>query len=452
MKINIGLSRSALALLTATIFGSHTSAADIEILGGQVILSGEIVHGDANRFESVVAGLPAKTIVRLQSPGGMALDGIRIGKLIRENGFGTYAPYGVCASACGLIWLGGVDRWINPNARVGFHQAYTGDARNNETSGVGNALVGAYMNELGYSDVAIIFATALKPNQMAWLSTEWSRKAKISYRLGVPVSSNSVVSTSPERSTVKPSGQDKLGSWTSIPSSLATDLPKLWRAVMTEFYGPYDAGRKCWTVRSSGNHYCMRPHKLEAISLGTHRNYYFVIGGYQVDQYECHVCTGNMGMLVLSDASKYMKLVAQNSLLEPQGSWGKISGEEDFELREIGKAGRVGWVIQSGYGNQGIFYQTMSVWAPLDGRFHKLAILPNGYGDDGHYIDKSEVTILDVKIIFTPQNETDFHPALLEISGNVKGRNYSKRFTAEYDNASKAYQLPMGLPDVFSNF
>lgn len=452
MKINIGLTRSALALLTACIVGSHASAADIEVLGGQVILSGEIVQGDADRFRSAVAGLPAETIVRLQSPGGVALDGIRIGKLIRERGFGTYAPYGVCASACGLIWLGGVDRWINPNARVGFHQAYTGDARNNETSGVGNALVGAYMNELGYSEVAIIFATALRPNQMAWISPEWSRKAKISYRSGVPVSSNSVVLTSPESLTTKPAGQDELGSGTSIPSSIATDLPKLWRAVMNEFYGPYDAGRKCWTVRSSGNHYCMRPHKLEAISFGTYRHYYLVIGGYQIDQYECHVCTGNMGMLVLSDDSTYMKLIAQNSLLEPQGSWGKITGEEDFVLREIGKDGRVGWAIQSGYGNQGIFYQYMSVWAPQDGRFNEIAILPNGYGDKGHHIDQSKVTNLDVKISFTPQNESDFHSVVLEISGSVKGTNYSKRFTAEYDKASKAYQLPIGLPDVFWNF
>jgi hypothetical protein len=162
-------------------------AADVEILGGQVILSGEILDGDAQEFQISVDGLPAGTIVRLQSPGGLTAEGIAIGRTIREMQFVTYAPYGPCASACGLIWLGGVERWVNSNAKVGFHQAHTEDAGKLHTSGVGNALVGAYMNELGYSDDAIVFATVMEPEGMAWLTQNLAARVGLGFHEGTPL-------------------------------------------------------------------------------------------------------------------------------------------------------------------------------------------------------------------------------------------------------------------------
>jgi hypothetical protein len=174
------------ALACISISASAAKSADLEILGGQVILSGEIVNGDAIRFQQSTEGLPAGTIVRLQSPGGVAVDGIAIGRLIRERQFITYSPYGFCASACGLIWLGGVERWINPNASVGFHQVYTANGEERQTSGVGNALVGAYMNQLGYPEEAIVFATVMQPEEMAWLNNDIATRISLDFREGAP--------------------------------------------------------------------------------------------------------------------------------------------------------------------------------------------------------------------------------------------------------------------------
>lgn len=182
LKVLKCLTASACVIISA----SSANSADLEIIGGQVILSGEIADGDAVRFQNSTEGLPAGTIVRLQSAGGLAADGIAIGRTIREREFITYAPYGFCASACGLIWLGGVERWINPNARVGFHQVYTANGEQRQTSGVGNALVGAYMNQLGYKEEAIGFATVMQPEEMAWLDSEVAAQVGLDFREGAP--------------------------------------------------------------------------------------------------------------------------------------------------------------------------------------------------------------------------------------------------------------------------
>ena len=177
---------SGLVVLLVAFSPTFAKSADFEILGGQLILSGEISWGDSDKFKIISDGLPPGTIIRLQSPGGAATDGMEIGRQIRASGFVTYANYGHCASACGLIWLGGVERWISASSRVGFHEIYIEDGDTKRTSGFGNALVGSYMNNLGYSDRAIIFATFMESEGMAWLPDLDPDEVDIDFRIGVP--------------------------------------------------------------------------------------------------------------------------------------------------------------------------------------------------------------------------------------------------------------------------
>jgi hypothetical protein len=81
-----------------------------------------------------------------------------------------------CASACALIWLAGHYRWAAPKAAIGFHAIYYGDG--NVSSG-GNALVGAYLRDLGLSLKAIRYLTQAPPNGMEWLSIESAYKHDI---------------------------------------------------------------------------------------------------------------------------------------------------------------------------------------------------------------------------------------------------------------------------------
>jgi hypothetical protein len=94
-----------------------------------VILSGQIVNGDASK----VAGLLAEArrndggrqILRLliHSPGGLAGEAMEIGELARSNGVEVFVPQNAqCISACVLILAGGARRTIA--GQVGIDQPH----------------------------------------------------------------------------------------------------------------------------------------------------------------------------------------------------------------------------------------------------------------------------------------------------------------------------------------
>lgn len=135
-----------------------------------MVLVNEIVKGDFDKFERIANGLSGKTVVFLDSRGGGILEAMIIGESIRKRKFGTAVSKGdQCASACALIWLAGTTRFLSPDARLGFHAAYTGEGDGAKETGMGNALVGAYLHELDLSFEAIAFATSAPPNGMNWL-------------------------------------------------------------------------------------------------------------------------------------------------------------------------------------------------------------------------------------------------------------------------------------------
>jgi hypothetical protein len=181
-----GLTRGTLAALPITavllIAWLPAKAADISVdnsIGRPPVVGviGEINPRDAQRFSSLVAGLPA-AIVALASPGGSLLASVHIGEIIRNKRFSTIVPdKETCASACALIWLAGVRRYVWDTARLGFHGAF--DARTMETSGPGNAIVGAYLNKLGLSYEAVAYMTAASPTDMRWLHSDTAKRLGI---------------------------------------------------------------------------------------------------------------------------------------------------------------------------------------------------------------------------------------------------------------------------------
>lgn len=167
-----------------TLSASSALAADIRVVSTStplelVVLEGEIVRGDADRFWETVKGIDLGAVL-LKSPGGNLVEGLAIGRAIRASGFTTgVAPGTACASACALAWLGGETRYMDPTALVGFHAAYVEENGRVLESGVGNALVGAYLNELGLGFDAIIFVSSAAPNEINWLNAAKARQAGI---------------------------------------------------------------------------------------------------------------------------------------------------------------------------------------------------------------------------------------------------------------------------------
>lgn len=147
-----------------------------------VTFYGDIKLGDENIFNALTPDCKGGGVL-LKSDGGSLTAGLRIGELIREKGLETAVAFDArCASACALAWLGGTKRYMSTSSWIGFHAAYTlNDLGTANESGLGNALVGAYMTTLGLPKSAVIFAASAKPNQMNWLTADHALK------LGIPV-------------------------------------------------------------------------------------------------------------------------------------------------------------------------------------------------------------------------------------------------------------------------
>jgi len=154
------------------------AAAEIETiratsdLPNLVFVTGELAYGDDVRFRAALNGID-RGIVGLHSPGGNLDAGIEIGKAIRFRGLDTaVGPGSVCFSACALAWLAGHQRYLAPDAYVGFHAASIEKNGTLEETGMGNARVGAYLTNLGLSEQAVIEFTLPPPDQLKFLTGE----------------------------------------------------------------------------------------------------------------------------------------------------------------------------------------------------------------------------------------------------------------------------------------
>lgn len=134
------------------------------------------VAGDGKLFRQTTAFL-TKATISFRSDGGDLLAGLSIGEAIRLKGFTTIVEGTFrCASACALAWLGGTRRFMSPQARIGFHAAYNKDG---QETGVGNALIGAYLNKIGLPYAAVVYITQAAPRSMTWLDVSEAEKLEI---------------------------------------------------------------------------------------------------------------------------------------------------------------------------------------------------------------------------------------------------------------------------------
>jgi hypothetical protein len=154
-------------------------AADIVVKpleGGSTLIAidGELELSDIDSFRAKTELLPVgRATVEFRSKGGRLLAGIRIGAQIRAKRFNTVVSDGAqCASACALAWLGGVRRFVGEDSSVGFHTAYILKTAGPAESGPGNAILGAYLNQIGLSEEAILYITHAAPTSVQWMSLE----------------------------------------------------------------------------------------------------------------------------------------------------------------------------------------------------------------------------------------------------------------------------------------
>jgi hypothetical protein len=128
-----------------------------------VIPEGPLGEDDEHQFVTKTASLPS-AFVALSSDGGSLATGLGIAEAIRRKGFSTIVPDGRrCASACAVAWLGGIERFLGADARIGFHAACN-------AASDGERGVIPYLTKIGLPNAAIIYITEAAPNEMTWLN------------------------------------------------------------------------------------------------------------------------------------------------------------------------------------------------------------------------------------------------------------------------------------------
>lgn len=91
--------------------------------GTELELEGGIAFGTTEDVAKALDAAPAIKVIHLNSHGGRIAEARRLRNLIRERRLVTYTST-ECLSACTIAFMGGVQRFIDSEASLGFHMSY----------------------------------------------------------------------------------------------------------------------------------------------------------------------------------------------------------------------------------------------------------------------------------------------------------------------------------------
>lgn len=188
------MKNNAASWLAATVMiATPASAIEISMEHGnatsKIIVTGPIERGDAKRFRDFWdenAYDSFRFVVSLDSPGGSLMDGIEIGQFLRKNGAHTevrrYSPAvegqyyreerpgAECYSACALAFMGGVEREVADDSKIGFHQFYGGSSTSvpdvMETTQYISAFLAGYLRDMGAQPQLFELLSGTSPSNM----------------------------------------------------------------------------------------------------------------------------------------------------------------------------------------------------------------------------------------------------------------------------------------------
>jgi hypothetical protein len=133
-----------------------------ELPGGGVLeVSGSFSWALPQNLQAALSAAPNVRVIRLESPGGHVQAAMQVATIIRQRGLDTYVGR-FCASACTLAFLAGRQRWLAPDARLGFHQAHAPGFQPSEA----NALLRQAYEQLGLAQSIIAHALRTEPSEV----------------------------------------------------------------------------------------------------------------------------------------------------------------------------------------------------------------------------------------------------------------------------------------------
>ena len=140
-----------------------------------IVLSGDVVPGDADKV--IAAADQANSLgmlvsaVRLDSPGGSLVEGIKLAAAIQAGKVATVVVRGAtCASACFIAFAAGAEKYVSYGARVGVHGASLPNSSGPVDAPAGTVAMAKIIKELGVPPAIIGQMVVTPHDQIVWLS------------------------------------------------------------------------------------------------------------------------------------------------------------------------------------------------------------------------------------------------------------------------------------------
>lgn len=89
---------------------------------GRILATGPMDFGSSEALADVLNANPGYSLIELESPGGFVIEGLRMAQLVHDRHMDT-VTLDECASACTLVMVTGRDRYLGPEAHMGFHRS-----------------------------------------------------------------------------------------------------------------------------------------------------------------------------------------------------------------------------------------------------------------------------------------------------------------------------------------
>jgi hypothetical protein len=194
---------------------------------------GTINDGDFETFkektDKIGATDPKKLVIlTLMSYGGAIGPAMQIGELVNKRGMLTYVPGDrTCASACALIWVAGRLRTVGDTPQIGFHAAY--DEGSGRESGAGNAVIGAFLRDLGFGYKAIHLMTNKGPTNLEWLTPDLAKEVGVAWFMLQPPRATPIP---PQQPGLRPPLQ-VIAAWSKLMPRRATTSPERGETILS---------------------------------------------------------------------------------------------------------------------------------------------------------------------------------------------------------------------------
>lgn len=152
-----------------------------------IFADGIIDEGASTRLRQFLVDnkVPGDSSLYLNSPGGNLVEGMRLGRVIREHGLFTYVGRsdthfthispGECYSACSLAFLGGIFRFSIDGSIYGVHRFYSTPgttAIDSDTAQILSAAIVGYIQEMGISPSLFKLMTEAGSDEVRLLSNK----------------------------------------------------------------------------------------------------------------------------------------------------------------------------------------------------------------------------------------------------------------------------------------